>query len=157
MAKTAPRFNESTSMPITAGRHGSWSTSTHPRLPSTTYSRGRRSTTRQSASNWISYSRGSSTVTAAKHAWPDWIGRTWCRWQFKPSRVDVSPSFIPHSSTVEIGRIAFLSSQFHGKWTDCLSRNQRFDPMFQITRVAAAHESHSHMNYTCIRGHCIAF
>ena len=79
-----------------------------------------------------------------------------CRWKFAPGRIDNSPSF-PHRSSVANRQIVFLSSQFRGKRMYCLSRNQQFDPTLQITRVAAVHESYSHMDDTCIRGHGDAF
>ena len=62
-----------------------------------------------------------------------WVnGSSWNRWR---------PSF-PHGSI---------------KRTDCLSRTQKFDPMLQITRFTAMHESQSRTNGTCMRGHSDAF
>ena len=52
VAKALPWFNGITIKSFVTGRHESRSTSTCPSLPSTTYARAKRSTTRQSAPNW---------------------------------------------------------------------------------------------------------
>ena len=69
-----PWFNERTIMSIATGTHGSTSISKYPSLPSTTYSRGRRSTTRQPASNWTSYTQGAGTVHLDSRQQPDSSG-----------------------------------------------------------------------------------
>lgn len=52
-------------MRVATGKHGSRPTSMNPPLPSTTYSRGKKSTTRQSVATWFKWQRSNTNLYSA--------------------------------------------------------------------------------------------